>query len=249
MADRAASPMARPSSMSLRTPDLEAAQRYYPAVFPWTLRRDAEEGGTASIRCAEALVAQLVRDRSGDRSPRHFTVHFAVANLGATLAAAVRLGASPVVEPGREGAPRVVLLVDPSGQRFGLELALDPPAWGDREDLGLPQIFTLHTALLEASCAFYAELLGWEFEAPEDPAVRHVGGLGGLVVMLRDAKRSLGDGESGYWEPSVLVHEVEAAARACEGAGGRIVAGGGAADHAAILADPYGTTLAVHQGP
>ncbi|HZG90822.1 MAG TPA: VOC family protein [Pseudonocardia sp.] len=129
---------------NLRTPDPDAARRFYPAVFGWqTVDLDPSGAVAMWLRPGYREVLEhfdpALRDRHADESvppgfsdavgwlvraepgtPAHWAVTFAVADTDATVEHAVRLGAAVTVAPYSEPPVRAAELLDPQGVAFAV---------------------------------------------------------------------------------------------------------------------------------
>jgi predicted enzyme related to lactoylglutathione lyase len=105
----------------LAAKDVDAAQRFYEAVFGWTTSDMGEEyGGYRIFQNGEARIAGLMG--LPDASiPTHWQPYIAVEDPDATTAKAKELGGSALMEPmDVPQVGRLAVLQDPQGATFGI---------------------------------------------------------------------------------------------------------------------------------
>jgi predicted enzyme related to lactoylglutathione lyase len=112
---------------TLRTRDPARAVAFYREVFGWTATTlDTGFGAPATMLTlpgyprAIARLEPMPRDRWDDRVPSHWSVTFAVADVEAIVARALRLGGRVVDEPVSLGPARLATLADPDGVAFAV---------------------------------------------------------------------------------------------------------------------------------
>lgn len=102
----------------LQSRDLEAAKRFYAAVFGWSIGA----GGYAEVRLGDDFVAgmmpmpEAVPAEVGD----HWTVYFRVNRCEETLERLQQLAGTVIREPFAAGPGRVAVAADPEGAHFHL---------------------------------------------------------------------------------------------------------------------------------
>jgi hypothetical protein len=108
------------------TRDVDAAKRFYPAVFGWTAGTPSFEGAPESYTIWELAgkpVAGMMRmtdEYFPPELPPHWGTCFAVANCDATVAKARELGATIAGQPADMGIGRLAGLIDPQGAPFAV---------------------------------------------------------------------------------------------------------------------------------
>lgn len=105
---------------ALFTSDLEAAKKFYGALFGW---KGEAFGGPDAAYTVWQLDGQANAmggaSRSPDGIPPFWSITFAVADCDATVAAAKDLGATVIEDPSDvEGVGRAAVLLDPQGAAF-----------------------------------------------------------------------------------------------------------------------------------
>jgi hypothetical protein len=115
----------------LLTADVDAAARFYAALFGWEARREEAPGG-ASVTVLwsgkRRTASMMPMQKEWGDVPPCWMVYFAVADCDATAARAAQAGGRVIVEPlSIPTAGRLALLVDPGGALFGA-LQLGAPA-------------------------------------------------------------------------------------------------------------------------
>jgi predicted enzyme related to lactoylglutathione lyase len=227
----------------LATPDPARATAFYGGLFGW----DAEElpagpaGRFTLLRRHRHDIAILYRqmpEALAAAAPPHWTCFISVEDAAATAAQAGELGGAAVFRAPFDvlDAGRVAAIRDPAGAivslwqpraRIGATLTGDVGAWCWNE---------LRTAEARRVKAFFAALLGWEYDEREPgcTAILHAGARAGAIREQ--------PGADAHWLPYFGVASAEHAARAAERAGGlRLTAGAGRA----VLADPQGARFGV----
>jgi hypothetical protein len=107
----------------LATRDMEAAAKFYNAVFGWeTETHEFGEGSYTEFKLDGKSIAggMEMGDRFPSEVPPHWTVYFAVEDTDATLEKAKELGGSVSFDPMDSPAGRFAGLADPQGARFSV---------------------------------------------------------------------------------------------------------------------------------
>ena len=241
----------RPVWHDLVTIDLDAAKKFYGGLFGWTFQDfEVKEGKYALASLDGKPVAGILHPGKRDVNVSQWVTYFSVDDVDAAAKAGKEAGAQLVVPP-REIANqgRAALLVDPQGapvavaRLTGGDPAPAPPPlngwlWVD-----------LWTPDPAASSTFYRGLLGLESEAVD---------LGGAPYIV------LGRGDRAYagmiripqpeirpnWLPIVRVEDARVIAERAVQLGGRVLLAPRPEirdGKAAIVADPTGGAVAVHE--
>jgi uncharacterized protein len=105
----------------LGTQDVEAAERFYGAVFGWTSTDMGEEyGGYKIFQIGETRVAGAMKLRDSS-APSGWAPYIAVDDADATVDKGKKLGGSALLEPMDVPAVgRIAVLSDPQGAVFGI---------------------------------------------------------------------------------------------------------------------------------
>jgi hypothetical protein len=115
-------PAGSPCWFDLMTPDVEAASRFYAALFGWTVEEQGPEFGHYRMAYKDGKAAAGLGPLPADAPfPTAWSVYLASANLDADLARVSELGGQVAVGPmdvGQEG--RMAMIADPGGAMFGL---------------------------------------------------------------------------------------------------------------------------------
>ena len=241
--------------VGLATSDPPAATSFYASLFGW----DAEElsageaGSYTILRRGGGEVAILYRQTPQARAagaPPHWTSYISVADADRTAARADELGGGAVFRESFDvlDAGRVAAIRDPTGaivslwqprSLIGAALVNDVGAWCWNE---------LATTDIERAKAFFAGLLGWEYETDERgyTSIKHAKSLTG--GMRKQTEREGGNPPN--WLPYFTVEKVDDAARQAERAGGRPLLPTTEAHRGrfAVIADPQGAAFAVFEG-
>jgi predicted enzyme related to lactoylglutathione lyase len=188
-------------------------------------------------------------------APSAWTAYTEVPDTDATVAQAVKLGATVLLAPKTvEQAGRFAILQDPQGAVFAViksAMPLQP------ETDPQPREFSWHelgTSDQAGAITFYEQLFGWEKKSEFDM------GKMGMYYMFGHDRFTYGgimqkaaDAPPTYWLHYVRVADTaDAAAERAKKAGGKLIMGpmdvpGG--DRIAILTDPQGAVFAVHSKP
>ena len=235
-------------------PDLESAERFYTGLLGWTfqdIRLGHTDYAVASLG-GQPIAGLLQRaPRPGGGSAPQWLTYIAVASVDSAAQAALRNGASMVVEPRsypRRG--RQAVLRDPQGAIFGMlastsgdtaDLLADPGDW----------IWsTLLTNDVDIAVSFYQTVFGYDaVDLSGDDGREHVvlstgdyarAGAANLPATARDPHPR--------WLDFVRVADAAEAAAKAQTLGGQVLV----APHAdrygslvAVLADPAGAAFGV----
>jgi uncharacterized protein len=256
LAARTAPPDAAFCWVDLGTPDVDAAKRFYAAVFGWTYADvPADEGAYAVCLAGERPVAALFA--MYDRVP-YWLPYLAVDDVGALRARAEAAGGrhAPIVHRGFERVadttdPRVgrgesAFLVDPEGRGVlirtrALEVACDLP--GAPGALAWAELFAPELAAGD----FYERVLGWQRGPLADgrgAARRLAAGACGVGVRVAPAPIAHG------WYAYFAADDVDATVARARAAGASViepVTDVPGAGRFALLRDPQGAPFGVVQ--
>jgi predicted enzyme related to lactoylglutathione lyase len=266
MSNREQYPAGVPCFVDTLAPDVEAAKRFYGAVFGWEF---AGPGAIPTEPSGQYFVARLrgrdvaaigTQPSADGSAPAAWNTHVRVDSADETAAEAEAHGATVLAEPfDAPPAGRMAVLADPSGAticvweadvREGAQLINEPSAWA---------MSALNTADPELAQAFYGELFGWQAEAfdaglgqdvwlwrlpghvggePEQPVPRDV-----VAVMMR------ADSTPASWSVDFWIADADAAAAAAAQLGGRVIAAPKEAGgfRRTVLADPSGAVFSASQ--
>jgi predicted enzyme related to lactoylglutathione lyase len=227
--------------MGLAAADRTAAVEFYATAFEWEATDEADHTRLSRAGKDVALVYQQTPQARAANVTSHWSPFFRVPDADLALERAAGSGGASLREPFDVKGGRVAPLQDHAGAVFSIWApctpdALEPipsDAWW----------IELSTPDVEASQMFYAELLGWTFDATSGGAgIR--GPAGPIGAMRRVQARP-------SWSPFLLVTDAEEAARRAAAAGAVSV---GAAEGAAIgrmvwIVDRQGAELALLEQP
>lgn len=239
----------------LATPDLEAAQAFYAALFGWTPDPVPSSGGTYLIWRKEGLQVggawQIPTGMDAPTIPPHWLTYVKVADVEATAKTARDLGGTVVRRPyDVMDLGRAALIADPEGTTFML--------WQDGTHRGF-DFQGPHGALgwTELACrqpdaakAFYGGLFGWSFKDSDMGGFTYTewmaGGspVGGMMPM----EGPEWEGVPSHWMPYFTVESVDSAAGHATSLGGSVcvpptdIQGVG---RFAVLGDPGGAFLSI----
>ena len=268
MSERTEYPAGVPCFVDTLTPDLEAAKRFYGAVFGWEF---AGPGPMPDGPDSEYHVARLrghdvaaVGSLPAGGPPPAWNTYVSVASADESAARAQELGATVVAGPfDAPPAGRMAVLADPSGATFsvwepgtrnGAGLVNEPSAWA---------MSLLSTDDPQRAEEFYGGLFGWTaqpFEA--GPGVQawlwrlpgYVGGEPHQPVP-RDVVAAMmplpagADGPPPSWSVDFWIADADAAAATAAEHGGTVVAppAQAAMFRRTVLCDPDGAVFSASQ--
>jgi uncharacterized protein len=241
--------------VGLATSDPAAATAFYTSLFGWSAEElQAGEAGTFTmLRLGGADVAILYRQQPQARAagaPPHWTSYISVDDADATARRADELGGAAVFREPFDvlDAGRVAAIQDPTGAIVSL--------WQPRSRIGATLVNDvgglcwneLATTDLERAQSFFADLLGWEYEADEGGyvSIMNAGRLNGGMRAQPEQERGIPPS----WLPYFTVENAEDAGRRAGELGARplvpiteIHVG-----RFTVLADPQGAAFALFEG-
>jgi uncharacterized protein len=252
--------------VELSTTDLDAAKRFYGALFGWTAEDEAvpdQDGGGVHtvLRLDGDEVAGLQAQPETQREagvPPHWLSCVAVADADATAARAAELGGTVLTTYAVMTRARMTILADPAGAFFGAWQAGDRFGATRVNDPGCLTNNELSTDDVDRASDFYRGLFGWRIEevdtggGPRYWSIRQEGAAGG---GLNGGARELApDGSAGapHWMPYFTVADLDAAVQSATTAGGAVLAPPmaiGPSARIAVLGDPQGAGFALFEGP
>jgi hypothetical protein len=241
----------------LVTEDIDAARRFYGALFGWTFEPAPRRDGRAYAlaRSGGVYVAGLVAadPRPDGRNVSRWLPYASVADVDLAVERGRTAGAAVPVPPRDVPLGRVAVIVDREGAVIGLARSAigDPDERTTRPAPGR----TLFTELLAdeapTAAAFYAELVGY--------AVETVDRRGGTYRFLTtDGRRRAGvlQNPTEDWDPLWLTHfavaDPVAAATEAERLGGRVLLPASPdlrEGTMTVVADPTGAVLVLTRWP
>jgi uncharacterized protein len=242
--------------VGLATSDPAAATGFYTSLFGWSAEElQAGEAGTFTmLRLAGDDVAILYRQQPQARAagaPPHWTSYISVEDADATARRAGELGGAAVFREPFDvlDAGRVAAIQDPTGAIVSL--------WQPRSRIGATLVNDvgalcwneLATTDPERAGAFFAHLLGWEYETDEGGyvSIMNAGRLNGGMRKLAERERGIPPS----WLLYFTVENAEDAARRAEERGGRrlVPITETRVGRFTVLADPQGAAFAFFEGP
>ncbi|MCX2970797.1 MULTISPECIES: VOC family protein [Streptomyces] len=245
-----------PSWLDLGAPDVDAAGRFYGAVFGWETETVAEgdEGGRYAVfRLGGRPVAAVGGlDEQGARPA--WMVYFHTADAEAAARDVERLGGTVRVAPfdvGEEG--RMAQFSDPQGGQFAVWQPGNTAGLGAADEPGSLSWTELYTSDAAGAKRFYGELFGWTTTAMQMPGD---GGTYELVtpagqpeermqggIMELPAEALTATGGRAYWHPVFAVSDCDAAVARVTEHGGTLQMGPEDAEgvgRVAVCVDPAG---------
>ncbi len=242
----------------LMTPDMKAAEKFYPAVTGWSVEDWKGSDMPYQLwKAGDTAVGgsmELPQEARAMGAPPQWMAHVGVSDVDGACRKIEKAGGRIVKQP--EEIPKVgrfAVVADPQGA----VLAIFSPAEGSGpgpQGEPVPGTFSWHelvTTDLDSAVRFYTELFGWEetdsFDMGEMGPYRMFG-AGGRVLggMFRKPDTMPGPPR---WTYYVLVADIEQAVEAVRKGGGQVLNGpmevpGG--DLVAQCMDPQGAAFALH---
>jgi predicted enzyme related to lactoylglutathione lyase len=246
----------------LMTTDPKAAQTFYTQVVGWkTSKMEGGEipydfwltGDTPDTMIGGLMAMQPDALKMG--APSAWTAYTEVPDTDATVAQAVKLGATVLLAPTTvEQAGRFAILQDPQGAVFAVIKSATPLQPETDPKVGEFSWHELGTSDQAGAITFYEQLFGWEKKSEFD-----MGKMGMYYMFGRDRftyggiMQKAADAPPTHWLHVVRVADTaDAAAVRAKKAGGTLILGpmdvpGG--DRIAVLSEPLGAVFAVHSKP
>jgi len=214
----------------LMTTDTDAAGAFYSKVMPWKTQPSGMPGYTLWVMGKTRAGGLMALPDSGGSGP-HWLTYIGTPSVDSSLEGVQRLGgkvlkaASDIPNVGR-----YALVSDPQGAAF----ALFTPAPGSADGAGTggaaPGAYSWHeltTTDVDAAVSFYTELFGWE----KGPG-HEMGGEVGVYQLITQGGQQIGGiykapnaSMPPNWLTYVNVADIDKAANAVKGGGGRIMNG------------------------
>jgi len=189
----------------------------------------------------------------GARSPEYEALplqwmpHFQVADVGASAARALELGATELMHGKDEnGQSQWAVLVDPTGAAFGTIPVVGGESEGadQPENVGRISWLTLVVSDVSTACRFYEQVVGWSTASAEIDGgfeMRRPDGVSAAEI------RHAGGDDAGIppvWILSLPVDDFAESLRRVREGGGEIINGSTDSGHA-VIRDPVGVYIAL----
>jgi hypothetical protein len=171
--------------VDLQTSDLDAAKKYYGALFGWTLEDQPIPDGSVYVMAkvrGKAVAGMSMLPPGQDGVPPHWNTYISVDDVDAATARAASLGGRvifPVVDV--MGFGRMSVVSDPEGAVFSLwqaQLHIGAELVGETGTFCWNELYTRNLA---GAIAFYGGLFGWTMEQGHAPFI-HVISLDGREI-------------------------------------------------------------------
>jgi predicted enzyme related to lactoylglutathione lyase len=250
MGERTAYTDGTPCWVDLATTDLEAAGRFYGAVFGWTVREQPNYSFFERDGAVVAGLAPLTPDQAAAGMPPSWSMYVHAGDLDALAARAAELGGTVRTPPfDIPEAGRMAVIADPQGAIFLLWKPAPFAGAAVVNEVGAWSWSDLQTTDVAGATAFYGGLFGWE--------ITEIPGSGGQYFGVAHEGRSIGGVmpappgvEHPYWATYIGVASVDLALEQVAAAGGRTLAGPIAvpAGRFAAVADPTGAVISLVDG-
>ncbi|HEX7061519.1 MAG TPA: VOC family protein [Woeseiaceae bacterium] len=250
--------------INLSSTDVEAAKRFYAALFGWDYAERPADGATFSMaRRYGADVAAIYGQEEQERAhglPSHWNSHVSVEDADASADRAKELGGAVLVEPfDVSDAGRTAVLADPAGATFRVWQPRRHIGAGRVNDVGCLTWNDLITNDAERASAFYSGLFGWRFkrlDTGDGPAywvIQHQAAAGGINGGMRELSGDEAQtiAPAWRWVPYFTVESAASTIDEAKAFGGRVLDGPVriGAGTVAVMRDPTGAVFAVFEGP
>jgi predicted enzyme related to lactoylglutathione lyase len=251
MGERSNYPDGEPCWADVVTPDLDAGQRFYNALFSWEYQNSGPEFGNYSMAAVNGkLVAGVTPPPPGSEpgsTPPVWTVYLASADVDATAAKIDKAGGKVIMGPmDVPGSGRFLVAVDPTGATFGVWQAAGHYGAQLTEEPNTPVWAEVHTGDGAAADTFYRSLFDYQQEQIGDGTNFDytVWSIGDRQVAGRMKEP---DSSTPHWLLYFAVDDADAAAQRATGNGGRVLFGPEDSPYGrmATLADPNGAVLGI----
>lgn len=215
----------------LMTTDTDAAGAFYSRVMPWRVQPSGMPGYTLWVM-GKARAGGLMALPEQQGAGPHWLTYIGTPSVDSTLEGVQRLGGK-VIKGGTDipNVGRYAVVSDPQGVAFAVYTpapgSADGANAGGGAALGAYSWHELATTDVSGAVAFYTELFGWE-KGPAHPMGGDVGDYqlitqGGQQIggMYKSSPASMPPS----WLTYVNVADIDKAASAVKGGGGRIING------------------------
>ncbi|MGW6273970.1 VOC family protein [Streptomyces sp. NPDC055060] len=238
-----------PCWLSLASGDVLAASAFYARVLGWChVPLLGPQGRTRLLALREGAPVGTLSQATCDLGvSAGWIPYFGVRDVDGTVDRLRERGATLAVGPLTTGTGRLAVAAGPQEAVFGLRRQAPDPRW--RAGAGPVAGFELRTPDIFAAACFYGDVLGWAGTPGDSCEVEYTHGR----IEVREGLRTvatLTDAPTSGWRPCFRVADVEVAAVAAAGWGGRIVSppDGPPERREAVLADAEGNPFTVIAG-
>jgi predicted enzyme related to lactoylglutathione lyase len=238
------------SWMDLGSSDAAAAKQFYGPLFDWEFdERPMGEGQTYSMAMRDGKTVAAIYNKGADQGPPAWNAYVTVESVDELAPRVAEAGGTLLMEPFDVfDSGRMAIVQDPTGAYIQF--------WEAREHIGAQLVNSpgalvwnsLATDDVERAKAFYAELLGWEYdEGDGEVRVRNRGTLNGSI-------RQKGPDEAAIpsnWSVCMTVEDLDGAVSRADAQGGRVLIARERMDefgHFAVVSDPQGAVFAMYEG-
>jgi predicted enzyme related to lactoylglutathione lyase len=240
-------PNGSPCWIDIGVPDLRQAIDFYTALFGWEINEGPPEAGGYSMCLVDG--APVAAIAPSEATEHWWNVYFAADDLNATVKLVLDNGGTTVMEPmDVMGQGRMAVVEDPSGARFGLwqgQAHTGAHLLGEPDSLCWSELTTPDSATARA---FYSTVLERPVEDMGVPGFDYA-----TVMVGEDSVAGLWGvpGEPARWTVYFAVDDADTAVARATAAGGTVVREAEDSPYGrfAIIADPFGATLAVMKLP
>jgi predicted enzyme related to lactoylglutathione lyase len=254
MSERTGYAPGTPCWVDLATPDIEAAERFYGAIFGWEipeLPNSAEMGGYRRAKKDGRDVAGAM-PLMQEGQPPAWSTYVSVDDAEAIGRAVQENGGAMIAEPMAVATyGRLALFTDPEGAFFGIWEPADFAGAELVNEKGAVGWNELETRDPAAAKRFYGAVFGWEFEAESMGEMTYnVATVDGVrVAGMADIKGRVPDEVPAHWMVYFGSVDTDEAVDKIKELGGQVMFGPVdiPAGRFAMVTDPQGAAFAVMQ--
>lgn len=240
-------PAGTPCWVDIAVTDVTAATAFYRDVLGWSFVDSGEEFGHYHIAQTGGRAAAAIGPVMEEGQPSAWTTYLATDDADGTAKLITDNGGSLLSDPmDIPGNGRMAIAMDPTGAAFGVWQAIGMNGFEIANEPGSVTWNDARVADAEAAKAFYSAVFGYTYDpvpdAPDGYTTVLAGGepVFGLVAVAQ--------GVPPHWLTYFSVADVDAAVAiaARSGAGVLMPAEDTGFGRIAVLTDPFGATLALH---
>jgi uncharacterized protein len=258
-----------PNWVDLTTPQPQAAQSFYGALFGWTFEDAGPAPGGGRYVLAQSEGGAVGALAHGE--PACWNSYVLVDSVEETAERVLAAGGQVIGQPTDVAQGRILAFADPEGAELRIWEARGRRGADVVNAHGSVNFNSLHTGDAEASAAFYGAVFDWRvlqmgpgmamwtLKAYGDhlerrsPGTREsyasMGGPAGFENVVAAIAALEGDGTPAHWGVTFAVDDADACAAVAAERGGRVLAGPFDAPwvRMAVLQDPQGASFVASQ--
>ncbi|MET1086029.1 MAG: VOC family protein [Arthrobacter sp.] len=247
-----------PCWIDLMTSDVDAARRFYGALFGWEYRTGDEEkygGYVTAWKNGKSVAGIMQKDQNQEAMPDVWSTYLRTDDAAATAKAVAAYGGQVYMPPmDVPGQGHMAIFGDATGATIGV--------WQPREMLGYELVgepgtaawHELHAKDYDAAVKFYQDVFGWETQVMSDtPEFRYTTMGSGMSAQagILDASGYLAGDIPSHWQVYFSVEDTDAAVERAKSMGATLVEEPADSDFGRVaqLADPTGAAFKIISAP